>query len=592
MSFPKSAPGPSRGPLPPRTAGRPSRAGRAPRAGWADVVVAAAVLVLLYLALRVGQGTTVRFSTARDAAVDTDPARLPYDAARSLLRMFAALVLSVGFTFGYAYAAARSRRLERVLIPALDILQSVPVLAFLTVAVTGFLALFPGSELGLECAAVFAIFTSQAWNMTFGFYHSLVSLPRELDELSRSFRFSRWMRFRKVELPSGMIGLVWNGMLSFGGGWFFLVASEAISVDNQRYALPGVGSYAGAAIAAGDLGRVGWAIATMAVLVIGVNFLFWRPLTAWAERFKNEQSEATEVQRSVVLALLRRSRLPGLLGRAMRPLGRALDRAGRVFGTDDRPLAVSRARQRTGDLLFTVVSGGIVLWGLVDLGRYLAGTTGLGVFGEPLLLGLATLARVVVLVAVATVVWVPIGVRIGFSPRLTRIAQPLVQVLASFPANFLFPLVVWLLLRTGLSIDLGGVLLMALGAQWYILFNAIAGAMAIPSDLREAMDNLGVRGLQRWRRLIVPGIFPAYVTGGITASGGAWNASIVSEVVTFGGTTLTATGLGAYIAGATERGDHPHLLAGVAVMSLYVVALNRLLWRRLYRLAERRYSLQ
>ncbi|MFF2073828.1 ABC transporter permease [Kitasatospora sp. NPDC058162] len=585
-SFPKSAPGLSRGSLPSRTAGRLARM------GWVDVVVAAAVLVLLYLALRVGQGTTVRFSTARDAAVDTDPARLPYDAARSLLRMFAALVVSVGFTFGYAYAAARSRRLERVLIPALDILQSVPVLAFLTVAVTGFLALFPGSVLGLECAAVFAIFTSQAWNMTFGFYHSLVSLPRELDELSRSFRFSRWMRFWKVELPSGMIGLVWNGMLSFGGGWFFLVASEAISVDNQRYALPGVGSYAGAAIAAGDLGRVGWAIATMAVLVVGVNFLFWRPLTAWAERFKNEQSEATEVQRSVVLDLLRRSRLPGLLGRALLPLGRALNRAGRLLGTDDRPLAVSPARQRTGDLVFAVVCGGIVLWGLVDLGRYLTDTTGLGVFGEPLLLGLATLARVVVLVAVATVVWVPIGVKIGFSPRLTRIAQPLVQILASFPANFLFPLVVWLLLRTGLSIDLGGVLLMALGAQWYILFNAIAGAMAIPSDLREAMDNLGVRGRQRWRRLIIPGIFPAYVTGGITASGGAWNASIVSEVVTFGGTTLTATGLGAYIARATERGDYPHLLAGVAVMSVYVVALNRLLWRRLYRLAERRYSLQ
>ncbi|MBD0690040.1 ABC transporter permease [Streptomyces sp. CBMA123] len=586
MPFPKSAPGQPRGPLPSRTASRPARS------AWVDVVVAAAVLVLLYLALRVGQGTTVRFSTARDAAVDTDPARLPYDAARSLLRMFAALVVSVGFTFGYAYAAARSRRLERVLIPALDILQSVPVLAFLTVAVTGFLALFPGSMLGLECAAVFAIFTSQAWNMTFGFYHSLVSLPRELDELSRSFRFSRWMRFWKVELPSGMIGLVWNGMLSFGGGWFFLVASEAISVDNQRYALPGVGSYAGAAIAAGDLGRVGWAIATMAVLVVGVNFLFWRPLTAWAERFKNEQSEATELQRSVVLDLLRRSHLPALLGRALRPLGRALNRAGGLFGTDDRPLAVSPARQRAGDLLFAAVAGGIVLWGLVDLGRYLADATGLGVFGEPLLLGLATLTRVVVLVAVATVVWVPVGVLIGFSPRLTRTAQPLVQILASFPANFLFPLVVWLLLRTGLSIDLGGVLLMALGAQWYLLFNAIAGAMAIPSDLREAMDDLGVRGWQRWRRLIIPGIFPAYVTGGITASGGAWNASIVSEVVTFGGTTLTATGLGAYIARATERGDYPHLLAGVAVMSLYVVALNRLLWRRLYRLAERRYSLQ
>ncbi|MFJ9455859.1 ABC transporter permease [Kitasatospora sp. NPDC101447] len=578
-----------------------------------DVVVAAAVLVLLYLGLRLGRDTTVRFATARDAVVDTDPARLPYDAARTLLRMFAALAVSIVFTFGYAYAAARSRRLERVLIPALDILQSVPVLAFLTVAVTGFLALFPGSMLGLECAAVFAIFTSQAWNMTFAFYHSLVSLPRELDELSRSFGFSRWMRFWKVELPSGMIGLVWNGMLSFGGGWFFLVAAEAISVDNQRYALPGVGSYAGAAVAAGDLGRVGWAIATMVVLVVGVNFLFWRPLTAWAERFRNEQSEATEAQRSVVLDLLRRSHLPALLGRALRPVGRALNRAGRLFGTGGHPSAGHAThpghathsaypgnparpghharRQRTGDVVFALVAGGIVLWGLVDLGRYLADRTGLGVFGEPLLLGLATLARVVVLVAVATVVWVPIGVKIGFSPRLTRIAQPLVQVLASFPANFLFPLAVWLLLRTGVSIDLGGILLMALGAQWYVLFNAIAGAMAIPTDLREAMDDLGVRGWQRWRRLIIPGVFPAYVTGGITASGGAWNASIVSEVVTFGGTTLTATGLGAYIARATERGDHPHLLAGVAVMSLYVVALNRLFWRRLYRLAERRYSL-
>ncbi|MFL4905620.1 ABC transporter permease [Streptomyces sp. MMS24-I2-30] len=501
------------------------------------------------------------------------------------------LALSVAFTFGYAYAAAKSRRLERILIPTLDILQSVPVLGFLTVAVTGFIALFPGSVLGLEFASIFAIFTSQAWNTTFGFSYSLTALPRELDELSRSFRFTRWMRFWRVELPAGMIGLVWNGMMSFGGGWFFLVASEAISVNNQRYALPGVGSYAGAAITRGDLGRVGWAILTMAVMVIGVNFLFWRPLTAWAEKFKNEQSEASEIQRSVVLDFLRRSHWPQLLGRVLGPVGRGLGQAGRIFGRDDRPLTVDRTRQRTGDLVFALVAGGLILWGLADLGRYLHDRTGLGVFGEPLLVGLATLGRVVVLVAVATVIWVPIGVKIGFSPRLTRIAQPVVQVLASFPANFLFPLAVWFFLRTGLSIDLGGTLLMALGAQWYILFNSIAGAMAIPTDLREAMDDLGVRGWQRWRRLIVPGIFPAYVTGGITASGGAWNASIVSEVVTFGGTTLTATGLGAYIARATGHGDSPQLIAGVAVMSPYVVALNRLLWRRLYRLAESRYSL-
>ncbi|MFI7102142.1 ABC transporter permease [Streptomyces sp. NPDC050161] len=565
--------------------------GRLSRMTWVDVVVAAAVLVLCYLVLRVGQGTTVRFSPSHSVTVDTGPGRLPYDAARSLLRMFVALALSTVFTFVYAYAAAKSRRLERILIPALDILQSVPVLGFLTVAVTGFLALFPGSMLGLECASIFAIFTSQAWNMTFAFHSTLTSLPRELDELSRSFRFTRWMRFWKVELPSGMIGLVWNGMMSFGGGWFFLVASEAISVNNRDYALPGVGSYAGAAIADGDLTKVGWAILTMAVMVIGVNFFFWRPLTAWAEKFKNEQSEASEVQRSVVLDFLRRSHWPQLIGGALRPVGRALGTVGRVLGTGDRPLAVDPARRRTGDLTFTVVAGGLILWGLIDLGGYLNDRTGLGVFGEPLLLGLATLARVIVLVVAATVIWVPIGVKIGFSPRLTRIAQPVVQVLASFPANFLFPLAVWFFLKTGLSLDIGGILLMALGAQWYILFNTIAGAMSIPSDLREAMDDLGVRGLQRWKRLILPGIFPSYVTGGITASGGAWNASIVAEVVTFGPTTLTATGLGAYIAKATAAGDFPHLLAGVAVMSLYVVGLNRLLWRRLHRLADTRYAL-
>lgn len=564
---------------------------RRSRSLWTDLVVAAAVLVLGYLVLRAGKGATVNFDPADVATADTSPARLPYDAARSLLRMFAALGLSVCFTFVYAYAAAKSRRLERVLIPALDILQSVPVLGFLTVAVTGFIALFPGSVLGLECASIFAIFTSQAWNMTFSFYRTLTALPRELDEVSRSFGFTRWMRFWRVELPSGAIDLVWNAMMSFAGGWFFLVASEAISVGNRAYALPGVGSYAGAAIAQGDLGKIGWAIATMAVMVVGVNFLFWRPLTAWVEKFKNEQSEAGEVQRSVVLEFLRRSNLPGAIGRWSRPLRDAVGRGARVFGRDDRPLVHDPARRRAGDLLFAAVLLALVGRGLYDLLRYLHERTGLGVFGEPLLLGLATLARVAVVVAGATLVWVPVGVRIGFSPRLARIAQPVVQVLASFPANFLFPLAMWVFLRTGVDMNLGCVALMALGAQWYVLFNTVAGAMAIPSDLREAMDDLGVRGWQRWRRLILPGIFPAYVTGGITASGGAWNASIVSEVVTFGGTTLTATGLGAYVFHATETGDHPRLIAGVAVMSLYVVVLNRLVWRRLHGVAQRRYTL-
>ncbi|AWZ08279.1 MULTISPECIES: ABC transporter permease subunit [unclassified Streptomyces] len=561
------------------------------RLSWVDFAVAAAVLVLGYLILQVGKGTTVNFDPADVPDVDTDPAKLPYYAARSVLRMFIALIASVVFTFGYAYAAARSRRLERVLIPLLDILQSVPVLGFLSVLVTFFVALFPGSLLGLECAVIFAIFTSQAWNMTFGFYATLTSLPRELDEVSRSFGFTRWMRFWRVEVPAGAIDLVWNGMMSFAGGWFMLVASEAVSVSGHDYAVPGLGSYAGTAIGEGDLGKVAWVIVAMTVTIVTVNFVFWRPLTAWAEKFKNEQSESTEVQRSYVLDFLRRSHWPALLGRATAPAREATGRAARVLGRDDMALSVDPARRRTGDIVFAVVAGAVILWGLYDLVGYLRRETGLGVFGEPLLLGLITFVRVIVLVAAATVVWVPVGVWIGSSPKLTKIAQPVVQVLASFPANLLFPVAVWFFLRTGLNINIGCVLLMALGAQWYILFNAIAGAMSIPSDLKEAMDDLGVRGLQRWKRLIIPAVFPSYVTGGITASGGAWNASIVGEVVTFAGTTLSATGLGAYIFHATEAGDYPELIAGIAVMSLYVVGLNRLFWRPLYRLAERRYSI-
>jgi NitT/TauT family transport system permease protein len=313
--------------------------------------------------------------------------------------------------------------------------------------------------------------------------------------------------------------------------------------------------------------------------------------SAWAEKFKQEQSEATEVQRSVVLSFLRRSHWPQFFAPATGVVAGWLRRAGRIFGTDDRPLQTSTTRRRAGDVVFAAAVLALIGWGLFSLTRYLHGTTGMSVFVEPLLLGLFTLARVIVLVVVATLVWVPIGVKIGSSPRLARFAQPVVQILASFPANFLFPLATWLFVKSGLSIDIGGILLMSLGAQWYILFNSIAGAMAIPTDLREAMDNLGVRGWQLWKRLIIPAIFPYYVTGGITASGGAWNASIVAEVVAFGSTTLTAHGLGAYIATAAESGDYPKIIAGIAVMSCYVVALNRLFWRRLYKLAEARYSL-
>ncbi|MGW4397782.1 ABC transporter permease [Amycolatopsis nivea] len=563
-----------------------------PRRTVADVAVFLGAAAALWLIVRLAHGAATAWTPATGpSTVSTDPADLPYYAGRSLLRMFVALVLSVGFTFVYATAAARLRRAEKILLPALDILQAVPVLGFLSVTITGFIALFPGSQLGLECASIFAIFTSQAWNMTFAFHHSLVSQPRDLDEASRLLRLSRWQRFWRVDVPSGMIPLVWNGMMSFGGGWFFLTASEALSVNNQNFALPGIGAYVATASEEGDLGKVLLAVGAMVVLVVGVNVLFWRPLTAWSERFRIENSEAAEAPRSLVLDLLRRSRIPALLGRVLGKLVFPLDRALAVFGLAEYPLRFSPARRRAADIVFSVVVFGLILYGAVRMVLFIGETTGYGEIGHVLLLGLITFARVVTLVVVGTLVWVPVGVWIGMNPRVSRLAQPVVQVLASFPANFLFPLITAVLVATGISLDWGGILLMSLGAQWYILFNVIAGASAIPHDLREASANLRLPRALWWRRLVLPAIFPSYVTGGITAAGGAWNASIVAEIVSYNGVTLTATGLGAYIADATGSGDSGRILLGVAVMSLYVVGLNRLFWRRLYRLAERRFSL-
>jgi NitT/TauT family transport system permease protein len=336
---------------------------------------------------------------------------------------------------------------------------------------------------------------------------------------------------------------------------------------------------------------VGLAILVMIVLVIGVNFLFWRPVTAWAERFRVEESEATEKPRSYVLDVLRRSDVPELIGRPLKPVGHLFDRATRPFGLAEHPLAVSRTKERTGDVFFGGVIAALVAYGAYQALRYVHDTTGLGEFGYAFALGAATFTRVVVLIAIATVVWVPVGVWIGMNPKVTRYAQPVVQVLASFPANFLFPLATLVFVAWHIPLDAGAILLMALGAQWYILFNVIAGASAIPSDLREAMTNLQVSGWLRWKKFILPSIFASYVTGGITAAGGAWNASIVAEVVSYGNHHLRATGLGAYIFKATSVGDFPQVLVGISVMSVYVVALNRLVWRRLYALAERRYSL-
>ncbi|MGN6753413.1 MAG: ABC transporter permease [Intrasporangium sp.] len=557
-----------------------------------DAVVVIAVAVLLWALVHLGESITARITLEHvPSSVSTDPAALPGYAARSLLRMFVALAASVVFSLAYATAAARLPRAEKVLLPLLDILQSVPVLGFLSVTLTIWLTLFPGTMLGLECASIFAIFTSQAWNITFAFYQSLITQPRDLDEAARVLRLTKWQRFWTVDVPGGMIPMVWNGMMSFGGGWFFLVASEVISVNNHRYALPGIGSYVAAAAEQQQVGRIVLAIGVMVLMVIGVNVVFWRPVTTWAERFRTEQSTPATAPRSLVLDLLRRSRVPGAAGSLLRPVGQGLDRMTRPFGLAERPLRVSPARRRAGDLAFAVLVGAGLVWGLVRMLAFVAAGPGLGEFGHAALLGLATFARVIVLVAVATIIWVPVGVWIGMNPRVARYAQPVVQVLASFPANFLFPLFTLVLIGTGISINLGGIVLMALGAQWYILFNVIAGASAIPSDLREASHDLGLRGWLRWRSFIGPAVFATWVTGGVTAAGGAWNASIVAEIVSYGHTKLVATGLGAYIAQSTAGGDFGRTLVGVTVMSIFVVGLNRVFWRRLYRLAEDRYSL-
>ena len=554
-----------------------------------DVGVGVFVLLLIYIAVRVGAGARAPVHAAH--AISLDPANLPYYAVRSLLRMFIALVFSYAFSLGYAYVAARSRRARRVLIPALDILQSVPVLGFLAVTVTFFTALFPGSELGFECAAIFAVFTSQAWNITFSFYHSLVSQSPEFNEASKLMGLSRWKRFWTIDVPSGAIGLVWNGMMSFGGSWFFLTASELITVGSHQYTLPGVGSYVGTAVTDGKLRYVIYGIITMIIMILVVNFFFWRPLVAYVDKFRVEQSESGLKARSYVLDALRRSSWPAALGRGKRVLAQPVNRfMGVATGVDDVSLASHAARRRAADLAFNVVVLLALGYALYAMIAYIAtGSQGLAVFGTAFVDGLITFLRVVVVVVAATLIWVPVGVWIGFNPRVAQFMQPIVQVLASFPANFIFPFAMVIFLGLGLSLNFGAIVLMALGTQWYVLFNVIAGASAVPSDLKEAMDNLGVHGLDRWRRLIGPGIFPAYVTGAITAAGGAWNATIVAEIVRYNHQTYVAKGLGSFI--ALNTGNFPELFAGLLVMAIYVTSLNALLWRRLYQLAETKYAL-
>jgi len=554
---------------------------------WRDLV---ALALLLALILLLGSGARQMlgpFTAAQQPEISLSATALPAYALRTTIRMLAAIVASLIFTFTYATLAAKSRKAEMVLIPLLDVLQSVPVLGYLSFTVVFFVSLFPGSVLGPELAAIFAIFTSQAWNMAFSFFQALRTIPHDLAEASHSFRFSPWQRFWRVEVPFAMPGLIWNTMMSMSGGWFFVVASEAISVGDLQIALPGIGSYVARAIQERNLHAVGWAILAMTATILIYDQLLFRPLVAWADKFRYEQTAAQAVPRSWILDLLRQT---NLLRASWRPIGAVIQtvvRARLAFLSYIRIDRESPAFPIVGLVWYASVIAaiGYLAW---SLWQHAEAALSWSDVADAVRNGGLTLLRVTILIAIATLIWVPIGVAVGLRPSLAEKVQPLAQFLAAFPANLLFPIAVYLVVRFDLSPAIWLSPLMILGTQWYILFNVIAGATAFPSDFREAAASFRIPGWHWWRDVILPGIFPYYVTGAITASGGAWNASIVSEAVSWGSTKLSGGGLGAYIAQQTEAGDYPRIALGIAVMSVMVVAMNRLLWRPLYAFAEER----
>ena len=606
-------------PLAPAVRATGAKTVRFASAWWID-----AVLVLVIVAVAYG----IVVAASRWAApltpathIDLSPTVLPLYAGLSTFRMALAYGLSLVFSLVYARVAFASRAAERVMIPLLDILQSIPILSFLPGVVLGLVALFPQNQVGLEIAAILLIFTSQAWNMAFSFHQSLMTIPKDLREAASIYQLNFWRRFTRLEVPFGTIALIWNSMMSWAGGWFFLMAAEQFTLGSHSFQLPGLGSYLATAANAGNVGALFLGLVTLIVVIVLLDQLLWRPLIAWADRFKMEQTASSQAPTSSVLRLLRRSELIAWLQRAVfRPMGELLDRGmSRVLAFSggssvgaapagaqsprsqpaNGSLPVSSAgisppaqrwlRRIAGWLVLAVLLAGC-LWALIQaVGLFLQLTP--ADWGTIVVSAGATLLRTTVALVIGAAWTIPVGVAIGLNPRLAKRAQPIVQMVASIPALALFPALLLLLIGLPGGLDLAAVALMLLGTQWYILFNVIAGAMAIPSDLREAAAIYKLRGWRRWRKLLLPAIFPYLVTGLITATGGAWNASIVSEYVTFNNHVYSTVGLGALIASSATEAHFALLLAATLAMAAVVVTINRLVWRRLYRLAEQRYHL-
>jgi NitT/TauT family transport system permease protein len=551
-----------------------------------DLMMFAAGIALFYGIVSIGRNWLGPFRP--QVEISPSPAALPVYAGYSLLRIAIAYVFSLIFAVVYGYIAAYRPRAERFMIPLLDVLQSIPVLSFLPGVMLAMAALFPGRQLGVELGAVLLIFTGQVWNMAFSFYASLKSIPREMREAASIYRFNWWQRFVQIEFPFATIGLVWNSMMSVAGAWFFLMACEQFS----DFKLPGLGSYLQTAADNGDTRSIILGVLTMVTVIVLIDQLIWRPVIAWSEKFKFEQVESSDAPTSWVLDLLQRSRgVAYFRRRAIRPLREQMVH---YFARRSEAPGQSPDESQT-TLWFWRILGIVVLtaigYAVVRVVMILTGLHGAEFREIGLGLG-ATFLRVNVTLLLGALWTIPVGVAIGFSARLARIAQPLAQIAASVPATALFPVVLLILIRLGGGLGVGSIVLLLLGTQWYILFNVIAGAMAIPTDLKEAADVFGLRGWERWQKLILPGIFPFLITGLVTASGGAWNASIVAEYFHFKGQTYSTVGVGSIISAATDAKNFNLLLAGTIALAAIVVTTNRLVWRRLYRLAETRFRLE
>jgi NitT/TauT family transport system permease protein len=575
------------------TFSRPLFKGRAPFTVY-DIPIAIGVFAIIFAMVSVGRGMTAP-AIPESLEIELGIQHLPYYSLRSVARMFIAYAASIAFTFVFGSMAAHNRTAEKVILPLIDILQSVPILGFLAITVNGFMALFPGSMLGIELAAIFAIFTSQVWNIIYSFFQSVRAIPRDLKESSAIYGLRPFQRFVRLEVPYSMNGLVWNSMVSFGGGWFFLAASEAITVLGKDIRLPGIGSYLATAVEQGDFTAMGAAIASMLAIVIILDLLFFRPLLAWAQKFRTGGAFEEDYE-SWVLTAIQRSRIVEWVQiNVLEPAGAfLLYRLPTLVRRRMPAPSTDSARTSLSWFGWTVLAAGglaTIWYSATGLLHLVEGMT-LARLGYIILAGFATLIRVACAVLIATAIWVPVGTFIGLRPGLARRIRPIIQFTAAFPANLIFPLVVLGFIKSGLDISYGSVLLMILASQWYILFNVIVGAMAVPDDLREVSRVFRMNRLQRFRHVVAPVVFPFWVTGALTAAGGAWNASIVAEVASFGSTKLDSFGLGALIARYTVEGDWPGIVVSIAVMCLLVVLTNRLLWRRLYRYAEEHLRLE